>query len=32
VQVRTGRVQVLDLVRKRRVIVPAGKSYVAHRR
>jgi hypothetical protein len=31
VQVRTGRVQVLDLVRKRSVIVPAGKSYIAHR-
>jgi sugar lactone lactonase YvrE len=32
VRVRTGRVQVLDLVRKRRVIVVAGKSYVARRR
>jgi sugar lactone lactonase YvrE len=32
VRVRTGRVQVLDLVRKRTVTVPAGKSYVARRR
>ena len=32
VRVRSGRVEVLDLVRHRRVIVTAGKSYTARRR
>jgi hypothetical protein len=32
VRVRSGRVEVLDLARRRRVTVTTGKSYIARRR
>jgi len=32
IRVRSGRVEAFDLVRRRRVTVTAGKSYIARRR